>query len=102
MRAAEQLAEVGVNTRHNLSGRMFQNLLVDRMFLATVYTLLTSTAFRTDGGGKCGSSEGLGVDRVRGAIDTPSVCAMIEEGLVERPSSVAVESAGLETDHDGI
>ncbi|MXX17215.1 MAG: hypothetical protein F4Z52_08430, partial [Gammaproteobacteria bacterium] len=40
--AAERLAELGVTTRHDLSGRMFQNLIVDRKFLATFYTLPTS------------------------------------------------------------
>ena len=40
--AAERLAHIGVTTRHDLSGRMFQNLIVDRKFLATFYTLPTS------------------------------------------------------------
>ena len=40
--AAERLAELGVTTRHDLSGRMFQNLIVDRKFLATFYTLPSS------------------------------------------------------------
>ena len=40
--ASDQLAELGVNTRHDLSGRMFQHLIVDRKFLATFYTLPTS------------------------------------------------------------
>ena len=42
VRAADRLANLGVNTRHDLSGRMFQNLIVDRKFLATFYTLPTS------------------------------------------------------------
>ena len=42
--AAQQLAHIGVTTRHDLSGRMFQNLIVDRKFLATFYTLPTSAA----------------------------------------------------------
>ncbi len=42
VRAADRLADLGVNTRHDLSGRMFQNLIVDRKFLATFYTLPTS------------------------------------------------------------
>ena len=42
--AAERLAHIGVTTRHDLSGRMFQNLIVDRKFLATFYTLPTSAA----------------------------------------------------------
>ncbi len=42
--AAERLADLGVTTRHDLSGRMFQNLIVDRKFLATFYTLPTSAA----------------------------------------------------------
>ena len=41
--AADRLAELGVATRHDLSGRMFQNLIVDRKFLATFYTLPTSS-----------------------------------------------------------
>ena len=40
--ASDRLAELGVNTRHDLSGRMFQHLIVDRKFLATFYTLPTS------------------------------------------------------------
>ena len=42
--AAERLAGIGVTTRHDLSGRMFQNLIVDRKFLATFYTLPASSA----------------------------------------------------------
>ena len=42
--AAEQLAHIGATTRHDLSGRMFQNLIVDRKFLATFYTRPTSAA----------------------------------------------------------
>ena len=42
VRAADQLSDLGVNTRHDLSGRMFQSLIVDRKFLATFYTLPTS------------------------------------------------------------
>ena len=42
VRAADRLSDLGVNTRHDLSGRMFQNLIVDRKFLATFYTLPTS------------------------------------------------------------
>ena len=42
VRAADQLSDLGVNTRHDLSGRMFQNLIIDRKFLATFYTLPTS------------------------------------------------------------
>ena len=42
--AAERLAHIGVTTRHDLSGRMFQNLIIDRKFLATFYTLPTSAA----------------------------------------------------------
>lgn len=40
--ASERLTKIGVTTRHDLSGRMFQNLIVDRKFLATFYTLPTS------------------------------------------------------------
>ena len=42
--AAERLAGIGVTTRHDLSGRMFQNLIVDRKFLATFYTMPASSA----------------------------------------------------------
>ena len=42
--AASRLADIGVATRHDLSGRMFQNLIVDRKFLATFYTLPNSAA----------------------------------------------------------
>ena len=42
--AADRLSDLGVTTRHDLSGRMFQNLIVDRKFLATFYTLPTSAA----------------------------------------------------------
>lgn len=40
--ATDRLAELGVTTRHDLSGRMFQTLITDRKFLATFYTLPTS------------------------------------------------------------
>lgn len=42
--AAERLAHIGVTTRHDLTGRMFQNLIADRKFLATFYTLPASAA----------------------------------------------------------
>ena len=42
VQAAEQLAEVGGNTRHAPSGRVFQNPIIDRKFRATVYALPTS------------------------------------------------------------
>lgn len=42
--AAERLAHIGVTTRHDLTGRMFQNLIADRKFLATFYTLPPSAA----------------------------------------------------------
>ena len=63
VRAADQLSELGVNTRHDLSGRMFQNLIIDRKFLATFYTLPTSATLLaelathwldTDWGDLCG------------------------------------------------
>ncbi len=41
--AAERLSRLGVNARHDLSGRMFQKMIVDRKFLATFYTLPTSS-----------------------------------------------------------
>ena len=44
MTAADRLAAIGVTTRHDLSGRMFQSLIIDRKFLATFYTLPTSAA----------------------------------------------------------
>ena len=42
--AADQLADIGIATRHDLSGKMFQNLIADRKFLATFYTTPTSAA----------------------------------------------------------
>ncbi|MCY4312414.1 MAG: hypothetical protein OXD44_01720, partial [Gammaproteobacteria bacterium] len=42
--ASERLADIGVTTRHDLSGRMFQSLIADRKFLATFYTLPASAA----------------------------------------------------------
>ena len=42
--AAERLAHIGVTTRHDLTGRMFQNLITDRKFLATFYTMPASAA----------------------------------------------------------
>ena len=42
--AAERLARIGVTTRHDLTGRMFQSLIADRKFLATFYTLPASAA----------------------------------------------------------
>ena len=42
--AAEVLAGIGVTTMHDLAGRMFQQLIADRKFLATFYTLPPSAA----------------------------------------------------------
>ena len=41
---SERLAQLGVTTRHDLAGRMFQKLISDRKFLATFYTLPTSAS----------------------------------------------------------
>ena len=42
--AASDLAGIGVTTMHDLAGRMFQQLIADRKFLATFYTLPPSAA----------------------------------------------------------
>ncbi|MCY4542147.1 MAG: hypothetical protein OXB95_07095, partial [Rhodobacteraceae bacterium] len=42
--ASEKLALKGINTRHDLTGRLFQQMIADRKFLATYYTLSTSAA----------------------------------------------------------
>ena len=54
-KAANHLAATGVASTHDLSGQMFQRLIVDRKFLATFYTLPASAtllaelaAFRLD------------------------------------------------------
>ena len=41
-RVAERLSTIGATSMHDLSGRMFQRLIVDRKFLATFYTLPNS------------------------------------------------------------
>ena len=42
--AVTDLSEMGVTTMHDLAGRMFQQLIADRKFLATFYTLPASAA----------------------------------------------------------
>lgn len=39
---AIELASTGITSRHDLAGRMFQNLIIDRKFIATFYTRPTS------------------------------------------------------------
>ncbi|MCY4147949.1 MAG: hypothetical protein OXF73_01075 [Gammaproteobacteria bacterium] len=51
--ASERLADLGVATRHDLSGRMFQNLIVDRKFLATFYTLPASATLLAEMAAGC-------------------------------------------------
>lgn len=46
--AAESLMNVGTATFHDLSGRMFQQLIADRKFLTTFYTLPTCAAFLSE------------------------------------------------------
>lgn len=46
--AADDLAGIGVTTMHDLAGRMFQQLIADRKFLATFYTLPPSAAMIAD------------------------------------------------------
>ncbi len=46
--AAARLAELGVTSRHDLAGRMFQTLITDRKFLATFYTLPTSSVLLSE------------------------------------------------------
>ncbi len=42
--AAIELDKIGATSQHDLSGRMFQRLITDRKFLATFYTLPSSSA----------------------------------------------------------
>ena len=42
--AALELEKIGATSQHDLSGRMFQRLITDRKFLATFYTLPSSSA----------------------------------------------------------
>ena len=42
--AAIELEKIGATSQHDLSGRMFQRLITDRKFLATFYTLPSSSA----------------------------------------------------------
>ena len=42
--AARELSKVGITNLYDLSGRMFQKLIADRKFLATFYTLPSSSA----------------------------------------------------------
>ena len=51
---AEQLSRMGATTFHDLTGRLFQQLIADRKFLATFYTLPTSAQLLAD----------LAVDRI--------------------------------------
>ena len=43
-RAAERITSTGANVAHDLTGRVFQRLIVDRKYLATFYTLPASAA----------------------------------------------------------
>ena len=43
IRRMQSLNALGINTRHDLVGKMFQRLIVDRKFLATFYTRPTSS-----------------------------------------------------------
>ena len=43
-RVALELSKIGSTSQHDLSGRMFQRLITDRKFLATFYTLPSSSA----------------------------------------------------------
>ena len=46
--AATELAAIGITSRHDLAGRMFQNLIIDKKFLATFYTLPTSATLLSE------------------------------------------------------
>ena len=46
--AADELSGIGVTSLHDMSGRMFQQLIADRKFLATFYTLPVSAALLAD------------------------------------------------------
>lgn len=45
---ARSLANLGITTLYDLSGRMFQKLIADRKFLATFYTLPSSSALLSE------------------------------------------------------
>ena len=45
---ADELANIGVTSLHDMCGRMFQTLIADRKFLATFYTLPVSAALLAD------------------------------------------------------
>ena len=46
--AADELSGIGATSLHDMSGRMFQQLIADRKFLATFYTLPVSAALLAD------------------------------------------------------
>ena len=43
IKCTHALSWLGINTRHDLVGKMFQRLIIDRKFLATFYTRPTSS-----------------------------------------------------------
>lgn len=45
---ANELADIGITSQHDLCGKMFQRLITDRKFLATFYTLPTSAALLSE------------------------------------------------------
>lgn len=60
---ARSLANLGITTLYDLSGRMFQKLIADRKFLATFYTLPSSSALLSE----------LALSRVNLEWEDPSV-----------------------------
>ena len=46
--AASQLARIGITSRHDLVGRVFQKMIMDRKFLATFYTLPSSATLLSE------------------------------------------------------
>ena len=64
-RAAERITSTGANVAHDLTGRVFQRLIVDRKYLATFYTLPASAALLAR----------LAVDKMEG-VDWPDADAI--------------------------
>ena len=88
--AAERLAAEGASSSHDLTGRMFQQLIQDRKFLATFYTRPESATLLTELGVAtvpCDWSEPDGVYRLRVAdlaCGTGTLIAAAYHALIRR------------------
>ena len=104
VQAAQELAKVGVTTLYDLSGRMFQKLITDRKFLATFYTLPSSSALLAELALAALPTDWKDPDAYRNYASQISLAAPVHSlrrpyrGILKRYEFIGLDSAEIHSD----